>query len=175
MAKADKMFEWTMHGMIRARNIVKEKGLEELDREIRNRGLLKVPITVPQSKIDKWAEGVKENIYNNMLTATLYALHEVFGFGKDRLKKFRDKYNELALQAMDLDWLGQHYVSLEDYAIELNEKYNMDLDSDSIGENQKSYEVSVDMSGRCKLSKVIEELENHGFEDAARFLESKTV
>lgn len=175
MAKTDKMFEWTMHGMIRARNIVKEKGIEELDREIRSRGLLKVPITVPQSKIDKWADSVKENIYNNMLTATLYALHEEFGFGKERLRRFRDKYNELALQAMDFDWLGQHYVSLEDYAKELNEKYEMNLDSDKIGETQNGYEASVDMSGRCKLSTVIKELEVNGFSDAARFLESKIV
>lgn len=173
MSKADKMFEWTMHGMIRARNIVKEKGLEELDKEIRMRGLLKVPITITTEKINKWSESIKENIYNNMLTATLYALHELFGFGKERLRRFRDKYNEIALQAMDLDWLGQHYATLEDYAKELNEKYDMNLDSDYIGCTQSSYEIEADMSGRCKLSTVIEELENNGFSDAARFLKSK--
>lgn len=173
MAKTDKIFEWTMHGMISARNIVKEKGLEELEKEIRLRGLLKVPITITKEKVDKWAEGIKENMYNNMLTATLYALHEEFGFGKERLKRFRDKYNDIALQAMDLDWLGQHYVSLEDYATELNEKYDMKLDSDSIGNNQNSYEVSVDMKDRCKLDRVLEELRNNGYSDAAAFLERK--
>ena len=165
MAKTDKIFEWTMHGMIRARNIVKEKGIEELDREIRMRGLLKVPVTVTTEKINKWSEDIKENIYNNMLTATLYALHEEFGFG--------NKYNEIALQAMDFDWLGQHYVSLEDYAKDLNERYDMNLDSDAIGANQNSYEVTVDMADRCKLSTVIEELNNNGFSDAAMFLKSK--
>jgi len=173
MAKTDKIFEWTMHGMIRARNIVKEKGIEELDREIRMRGLLKVPVTVTTEKINKWSESIKENIYNNMLTATLYALHEEFGFGKYRLRRFRNKYNEIALQAMDFDWLGQHYVSLEDYAKDLNERYDMNLDSDAIGANQNSYEVTVDMADRCKLSTVIEELNSNGFSDAAMFLELK--
>lgn len=52
MSKSDKEYEIRMAGMINALNIVKTKGVEELEKEIRKRNLLKADIAISSKKID---------------------------------------------------------------------------------------------------------------------------
>ena len=56
----------------------------------------------------------------NVVAGTLLTLHDEFGFGEKRIKKFMDNFNEL------YDSITKGYLSLEDVKEELL-KYNVNL------------------------------------------------
>ena len=173
MAK-DKEFEWRMQGMVYACRMAQEKGIEYLVNDIKRRGVTKIDLYCTQEKIDELWNGISENIYNNILITALYVLHNQFGFGKDRLKKFRDCYEKATDDVIDLDYMGEHYVTLEDYAVELNEKYKLGLNvelaaacMDVYDKKNPEYKTDKHVNG------IINALRLAGYEDAARYLESK--
>lgn len=172
MAK-DKSFEWRMEGMIYAYNIAKKDGIEALAKDIKQRGILKAPMKFTNKQISEFWSELSQNLYYNMLTTMAYTLHEAFGFGKSRLHKAKAEFDRYALNAIDLDWMGEHYVKLEDYAIELNEKYDLGLDVARIAACQDAQERSTDHTGWCKTSRIIEELKAAGYKEAAAFLTKK--
>ena len=58
------------------------------------------------------------------------ALNTAFGFGKKRFARLKEAFDKHTRDVMDFDYLGNHYVSLEDYANYLNKKYGCDIDVD---------------------------------------------
>lgn len=69
--------------------------------------------------------------------------------------------------------MGEHYVRLEDFAIEMNEKYDMGLDLRRIIVCQELSDKDNPKYRMCKVDKVIKELREAGYKDAAEFLEAK--
>ena len=65
MAK-DKFYESRMQGMIYALNKAKKEGVEALERDIKKRNLLKLPLTMTESQMNEVYETLAANIYNNM-------------------------------------------------------------------------------------------------------------
>lgn len=128
MAKRDKEYESRMQGMLYALNVAKEHGVEYLEKEIKKRGIIKSPLAYTDKQIDEFWKQLSENLYATMTCVTGMVLHNTFGFGKQRLHKFREEFLNATNKTIDLDWLGEHYVTLEDYAVELNEKYDLELD-----------------------------------------------
>lgn len=126
MAKATKEFEWRMQGMLYAHKIVKEQGVEALDKEIKMRGRLKLDIWVTNERFSQ----LSGNLYCSILCTMLYAIHDLFGFGEKRLKRLKKHFDKLAWDIQNLDYLCEHYVRFEDYAVYLNDRYHMDLDAD---------------------------------------------
>jgi len=116
MAKTSKEFELRMQGMIAAQNIVKQGGIEALEKDIRYRGLTKAPITVPQKEIDDFITNVSENLFVTVRIISLMALKDEWGFGEKRLKQFNERFDKLTKDACDMNWIGNHYVTLTDYA-----------------------------------------------------------
>lgn len=115
------------------------------------------------------------NLYATMTTVAGMVLREHFGFGKQRLLKFRNEFQNMIKSALDLDYLGSHYVTLEDYANELNEQFDMGIDVSRVRNCQGSYDETDAKFRTVKLDKVLEELRAGGFEDAAQFLEKKVA
>ena len=172
MAK-DKTFEWRMQGMLYAYDIVKKDGVEGLCKEIKRRGLTKVQFSVTSDSLKKTWDTLCQNVYQNMMTCMFYALRTTFGFGGIRLTRLKKSFDELALNAMDLDWMGEHYVKLEDYAAELSEKCKMDIDVIRVAASQDMMDERKEYTGRCKVSTVLELLNENGYSDAAYFLAKK--
>lgn len=172
MAK-DKSFEWRMQGMLYAYEIAKKDGIEELHKEIKRRGITQMQFTVTTNKLKEIWDIVCQNMYANMMTCMFYALRTTFGFGKIRLNRLKNSFDQLALDAMDLDWMGEHYVKLEDYAAELCEKCNMDIDVIRVAASQDMLDERKEYTKRCKVDTVLELLKNNGYNDAAAFLEEK--
>lgn len=110
-----------------------------------------------------------------MTTVAGMVLREHFGFGKQRLLKFRNEFQNMIKSALNLDYLGSHYVTLEDYANELNEQFDMGIDVSRVRNCQGSYDETDAKFRTVKLDKVLEELRAGGFEDAAQFLEKKVA
>ena len=125
MGKINKEFQWRMQGILHVREVVKKDGLEGLDKEIKMRGFLQAPLVYSKGQIDGWWDELSTNLYATMTTVAGMVLREHFGFGKQRLLKFRNEFQNMTKSALDLDYLGSHYVTLEDYANELNEQFDI--------------------------------------------------
>lgn len=169
----DKYYEARMQGMIYAGNLIKKDGIEAFDREIKKRNMLRVTFNVTESQMNEMYKSFSDHIYNNMLTAGLYVLHDVYGFGKTRIKKFVEQFYKLVSDTMDLDYMGCHYVKMEDFAIELNEKFDAGIDVMKVAAAQDSFDEKSDKFHMLRAETVIKELKAAGFEDAAKFLEAK--
>lgn len=64
-------------------------------------------------------------------------------------------------------------MKMEDYAIELNEKYNMGIDINRVAASQDSYDEKEPKYRMCKVDMVLQELRRNGFAEAAEFLNEK--
>lgn len=169
----DKEYEVRMQGMIYALNKTKTEGVEALERDIRKRNITKIVMNVPEKEMDRIFAELGENVRNTVFTLVFTALYDVFGFREKRLKKFRDYVNKLFNDIFDLDYMGEHYVRLEDFAIEMNEKYNMGIDLRRVIVCQGLQDKEDKRYHMMKAERVIQELKAAGFEDAAKFLEAK--
>ena len=168
---ADKSFEWRMQGMIYAYNIAKKDGLEALENDIKVRNVLKAPMKFTSVQINDFWEMLSKNMYNNMLTSAAYTLHRYFGFGKKRLQDYKDKWNEVVNGTIDLNYLGNHFVTVEDYAVELNKDYDLGIDAEVVAVCQYSHDKEdKNYRNRQYLDGIINSLALNGYHDAAEFL-----
>ena len=171
---ADKSFEWRMQGMIYACKIAKEKGVEYLIKDIKRRGVTKADIIYKDSQLSELWDNLSKNIYTNMLVTVLYVLHDRYGFRKERLKKFKNFYDEAVNITLNLDYMGEHYVKMQDYAVELNKKYDLGLDIDKVAVCEDSFdENNPDYHNYKFVDGIIRTLVAAGYDEAAAYLESK--
>ena len=173
MSKRDKEYEARMQGMLYAVNVVKESGLEALEKDINKRGVLKAPLAYTDKQIDEFWKQLSENLYATMTCVTGMVLHDEFGFGKQRLHKFREEFQKATNASLDLDWLGGHYTELGDYAVYLNERYGLGLDVARIAACQESHDEKEKACRMANLDRILSELKENGFKDAAKFIEGK--
>lgn len=93
-----KYVEAQMEGLCRAYTIVKQgneagkNGLEELEKEIKFRNVTYTPLSYNKDVIIEYLEHMTENILTATLLLTLAVLRDEFGFGKDRAKRFWQRY-----------------------------------------------------------------------------------
>ena len=137
MAKVDKEYTWRMQGMTHALEVVRENGIEALAKEVKMRGFTRVPLGVPDSEWRRFVDVISTNLYNMTITTAAMALHDGFGFGKDRLRKWKSVFDKKVEHAMNIDWLGEHYVSFEDYANYLNELYDIGIEINVLARVQR--------------------------------------
>lgn len=172
MAKASKEFEWRMQGMLHALDVAKKEGVDALEEEIRRRGFFRLPIALTQSEYDKVLDYLVQNLHSTYKTVTGIVLNDIFGFGKKRLTEFEIAFDRKTRDAVDFDYLGQHYMTLEDYAKTLNNDFGMHIDIERVKNCQELYkgEDAKNMADIKVLTKVLRE---NGYEDAAQFIEEK--
>lgn len=93
--------------------------------------------------------------------------------GATRIKRFKEAFDKNVQSTLDLDYMGEHYVRLEDYAVELNEKFNMGINVERVAACQNSYDEEDEKYLTCKVDRVIQELMGGGYSEAADFLRAK--
>lgn len=169
----DRDYEARVTGMVYALNIAKKDGIEELEKEIRRRGMIRAPFNWTNAQMEKFIKDVSHNLYQNMLATFAYALNTEFGFGKERLTRLRNRVYALVDDVFDLDYLGEHYVSLQDYATEINEKYDLGLDVNVIKDCQKLQDTKENGYHFAQIERVCQVLEHSGYSGASEFLKSK--
>lgn len=170
----DKSFEWRMQGMIYACKMAKEKGIEYLEQDMKRRNVLKADIVYKDNQVREFWNTMSNNIYTNMLTTVLWVLHDKYGFRRERLHKFLNYYNDAVNITLDLDYMGEHFVNLEDYAVELNQKYNLGLDVPIVAACQSQYDKEDPNYRNAKcLQGIINTLRLAGYHDAADYLTGK--
>lgn len=174
MAKEDKEYNLRMQGTIYAYNLVKKEGIEALEKDIRMRNVMRAPMKFTSSQMREFWDSLSQNLYNTMLTTTALVLHEKYGFGKKRLQDFKKHYDKAVNDTLDLDYIGIHYVTLADYATYLNKELGMEINTEIVAVCQDSYDEGNPNYKMADIDRVIRELREHGFKDAAMFLEKKT-
>ena len=144
-----------------------------MEKDIKRRGFTRLPLNIKSSKIDEMLLHIKENLKNNLVCSFLWVMHSDYGFGKKRLTELMENINKAIDFAFDLDYMGEHYVRLEDYAIEIKEKFGFDIDIDKVAAATAIFDERDVRYHMLKAEMVIQELKEHGFKDAAAFLQAK--
>lgn len=83
-------------GMGYALKIVKEKGIEGLEEEIKFRNISRVSVSMSRDEYIELREKMGKKISQVVLTLAEITLRDEFNFGKSRLEKFADRLNEKA-------------------------------------------------------------------------------
>ena len=166
-----KFYEARMAGYIAAYNIAKKDGIEALEKELKIRNMLKIDVSVKGEKIREYFDEISTNLYHNVLTTVAWTLHDKYGFGKKRIHEFIEEFNKTVQATLDLDYLGGHYVKLEDFALELNQKYNLGIDYIRVAVCQDVHDEGNVNYRVCKIDKVLQSLREGGYGDAATFIE----
>lgn len=141
MASKDKdILKWRNEGMAYGLHIYKEYGAEEFERQVKMRVPMGVSMKFTPGELDETIESITKNTYNLLLSLFYTALHDGFGFGKERLTKCRKLVEEMSFVADRFDPLGRHYISFEDYAEEANRLYDFQIDLDALKKVQELHE-----------------------------------
>ena len=162
----DKGFEQRMQGMVYACRLAQEQGVEALVKAVKQRGVTKVDITASDKQLNDMWGALSDNIGQNMITTVVWVLHDAFGFGQKRLQQFMTEFDKATANLMSLDYMGEHYVTLEEYNLGLD-VIKATLATD-MADKQDARAGNVD-----KVTGIINALRLAGHEDAAAYLESK--
>lgn len=103
-------------GMSYALRLVREKGLEYAEDDLRKRGALNIPVGVDKKVVDEFVEETKMTVLDTVLIMTLVTLHDEFGMGRERLNRFKKRFN-LKSECLSGDyetWQGMQDILAEE-------------------------------------------------------------
>lgn len=164
MGLRNKEYQARISGMLYAYKIVKEKGVDELEKELKFRQAHFVPLEYTSEKIAKIEEFLKDRVIATMLPVIMYVLNDTFGFGRERLLRFQQAFYHRCEMMASLDPLGEPYERVGLYAKVL-EKYGITFDLSEIDTVQQENDT---YSRRyTDLNYIIDLLERKGYPAAA--------
>lgn len=88
--------------------LVKDKGLEEAERELTQRNVRGIPLKVIKSDLDRMYERERTNLTMCMILISAAVLHDEFEFDVDNLNKFIHRFN------LKSECICKDYVSWKD-------------------------------------------------------------
>ncbi len=168
MAKIDKWQQYRMDGLVRAYDIVCREGIEGLEREIRFRKACPMQLEIDREETDRIFNKLLDKVYATYVTVVFKSLHDSFGFGEIRLKRFKEQFDKQVMWINTVDEFGYRYDDFVSLANELNDKYHLDIDEKLVEEVQTSNDRHTDT--RASLASIYNLLKNYGHEDAAEWL-----
>lgn len=170
MAKSDKKaMQYRLDGMTYAWDKIKQEGMEAFEKELKARRATFIPLEVDIEKVKEIYDGTISQIYNCFSVGVYKTLNTDFDFGKIRLERFRDSFNETCKDLLSIDTYGERLYTFSDYAKEFNEKYDLGIDLNMVQEIDMKNNEGMDK--RASIRAIRELLEQFHFSDAAEFLE----
>ena len=115
-------------GLELALRIVREGGLEALEREVRLRKRLKTNLGVEEKVLEKATEQLKALCVQTVRIAFFSVLHDEFGFGKKRLLRASAAFDKLTA------YLAHGWLSWLDLIDEITKRMSMELETSMITE-----------------------------------------
>ena len=168
MGRIDKDTRLRVDGMRRALEIVEEKGIDALRAEVKMRGSLGIPCAITREKAVESFHLLASRMYATYVSTAAMAVHDVFGAGEDRLKRWKARLDWYVQQVSTIDDYGDKWMDFRDMAKDLNDRYHLGLDLDAAATvdsiNNDRFEK------RASVPALYELLKREGFEDAAEFL-----
>ena len=102
---------------------VKEDGLEKTVKEFDRRGTWLIPLRISNAEEQAFIKRVNHNVIDTVLVMSLITLHDEFGFEKEELDRFKQRFNlksESMADDPDVKW--------HDIIDVLKEECDIDLD-----------------------------------------------
>lgn len=96
-------------GMSYALKIAREKGIEELEKDLKMRKVVDLPIPVSKKALEECINNIKNNTVDTFVILMIATLHDEFGFGEKRIQRAIDRFNFKA------ECLAEDYCSWDDY------------------------------------------------------------
>ena len=115
-----------LEGMAQALRIVKTKGIEGLEADLKMRNITGLPCRVSRSVLDECILRIKNNMVDTFTILVAYTLHCKFGYGPKRLDRFIREFNFQAECLSDdyCTWEDQIDVLRQDCGLELEIRKN---------------------------------------------------
>lgn len=121
MGKLEEYMKGRTEGMEFAFRLVKDKGIEELEKEIKFRNRTGISLNVTRQELNAASGKIKEMTLDTFTILGIATLHDAFGFGEKRCQRFMDKMGEGA------EYLMNDLATWEDYIEAIKEELGMNL------------------------------------------------
>lgn len=108
-------------GLDLALRIVRQGGLEALEKECRFRNITGIHTSLAVKDLDKASEKIKEVIADCYVVLSLAVLHDVFQFGEVRCQRFRNGLDKAA------DYINDGLAEWVDYVNSIKEEMGIEL------------------------------------------------
>lgn len=89
--KYDQMMQHRTEGMEYAHRIAREKGIDELEKEVRFRNKTGISLNVSQEELNKASNRIKEMTLDTFTIMIIACVHDEFDFGKKRCQRLLDR------------------------------------------------------------------------------------
>lgn len=93
MGKQQDIIQGRNEGMVFALRIAKEKGIEELEKEIQRRNISGINARLTHQEIDDASLRIKRRVLDTVLAMSCITLRDEFGFGNGRLTRFKKRFS----------------------------------------------------------------------------------
>lgn len=126
MSKLDQYMQGRTEGMEFALRLAKDKGIEELEKEVRFRNRTGVSLNLTRQELAAGSQNIKDMTFDTMLAMSLMVLRDEFDFGKKRLERFKDRFTQKATSLADdyCTWLDIIDTIKEETGIDLEIRIN---------------------------------------------------
>lgn len=121
MGKMNDYQNGRMDGLLLAQKIVKEGGLEALDKEIRFRGATNLHTALAVKDLDKTTAQIKEFTLDTLLVMTIAVLYDEFDFEQEQCLQFLNRASKISesLLADMATWSDYQQMIKDELGIEL--------------------------------------------------------
>lgn len=109
-------------GLDLALRIVKQGGIEALEKEIKFRNITGVHTSLATKDLDKASQKIKEMTLDTFTILGIAVLHDCFGFGQIRCQRFMDGMDKGA------EYLADDLATWPDYIKSIKEQIGIDLE-----------------------------------------------
>lgn len=106
-------------GLRLALKIVKDGGIEGLEKELKFRGTTGINVGLCAKDLNKAAEPIKQMTLDTFTILGIACLHDEFGFGQTRCQRWLDKMDEGA------SYLVDDLATWQDYIDSIKEQLNL--------------------------------------------------
>lgn len=122
MSKASKEAIARLDGMDYALRRIREKGIEDFERELVWRNQTKIGMTIRPQEINEASWMIKARTMDTVLCMAMLVLHDEFGFGKAKLERFRERFN------LKTSCMGDDMVSWGDFRQILKDECGIEME-----------------------------------------------
>lgn len=121
MGKMNDYQNGRMDGLLLAQKIVKEGGLEALDKEIRFRGATNLHTALAVKDLDKTTAQIKEFTLDTLLVMTIAVLYDEFDFEQEQCLQYLNRASKISesLLADMATWSDYQQMIKDELGIEL--------------------------------------------------------
>lgn len=121
MGKISDLMEGRNQGLVFALNVVREGGIEALEREIQSRNLSGVSLNIPRKELEVATESMRLRATEVAIAISLVTLLDEFCFSKMQARKFKAVFDS------KVESILTDEATLEDYLNKIRQELNIEL------------------------------------------------